>query len=96
MNTHTEEKYDICWWHPGLYLGQAQKCRGVKPMKGVSNNVWIWTSKFYCVLDVDIPLNVFRCEGGQTLNSDVVCLLDYDERVELTGCRDLSHLSDCG
>ena len=39
---------------------------------------------------------MFRCRGGQTLPSDVVCQLDYDERCEVIDCMDLSNLSNCG
>lgn len=69
----------------------------VTTVRTESDNKFVTTKlgPLICIQDVDISVDVFRCAGGQTLNSDIVCLLDYDEREELTGCRDLSHLSNC-
>ncbi|VDI79049.1 Hypothetical predicted protein [Mytilus galloprovincialis] len=49
-----------------------------------------------CEEDVAIVATVYLCSRGQSVPSNVLCLLDYDERGEIIGCRDLSHLSNCG
>ncbi|VDI65084.1 Hypothetical predicted protein [Mytilus galloprovincialis] len=48
-----------------------------------------------CIEDFQISSNIFRCSGGQTVPSEVLCILDYDEKKEILGCRDLSHLTTC-
>ncbi|XP_076115699.1 uncharacterized protein LOC143083057 [Mytilus galloprovincialis] len=48
-----------------------------------------------CEEDVAIVSTVYLCSRGQSVPSNVLCLLDYDERGEIVGCRDLSHLSNC-
>ncbi|XP_063417889.1 G-protein coupled receptor GRL101-like [Mytilus trossulus] len=48
-----------------------------------------------CEKDVAIVSTVYLCSRGQSVPSNVLCLLDYDERGEIIGCRDLSHLSNC-
>ncbi|XP_052087445.1 G-protein coupled receptor GRL101-like [Mytilus californianus] len=48
-----------------------------------------------CEEDVAIVSTVYLCSRGQSVPSNVLCVLDYDVKGELIGCRDLSHLSSC-
>lgn len=36
------------------------------------------------------------CKNGVNVDVTVQCVLDYDQYGEVIGCRDLSHLENCG
>lgn len=38
----------------------------------------------------------FLCRSGKIVPIAQRCILDYDVYGDVTGCRDLSHLDDCG
>ena len=38
----------------------------------------------------------FLCRSGRTIPVSMRCILDYDVYDDEKGCRDLSHLDDCG
>lgn len=38
----------------------------------------------------------FLCRSGKIVPMSQRCILDYDVYGDVTGCRDLSHLDDCG
>ena len=51
---------------------------------------------WYSLTDASYQSDDFRCKDGATVPGSLRCIMDIDIYGDLSGCRDMSHLEQCG
>ena len=46
--------------------------------------------------DANVTMDLIRCDSGNQVDIKYACILEYDSRDDIMGCRDATHLQNCG